>query len=719
MFKRKPATILITYSLVLCSTLSLTACSPRDISYFFKSPAEKQAILHKSPAFWDDTAKVEDSSNLSILHNVAFEGHPYNDIRQFGDNILMVGQGSYNNSIIEAEGQSVEYSFDVYNPWSNKITASLAHDKTDCDDYLIKGDKLWLINSSAKRATIYDKDLKEIKTCKYNPEDYEGNGDSDDDNVPNPGNYYDAMQIATSDDGKYALVSGVTPDTYKYVVSKVKLKDNSVVSTFEGQSCSLSRVDSHGFVVETDASNNVWSYHSSDGKDTFFALPNVVDMSLAKDGDMLIRCQKLSSGNDTNDTDAEAAGSDTISCYKYSPDTGVTSSFSFNPDARYADAQSTGSPSDADTQTYYSANSVYLADVGCMMILLYTAQCNPEILVWSLDKDHNDTQASITSYSDSDSLFQALRDAGTYVSPYDTANIGEGTDENEEALKEAGIDSDSDRYGDEITLIPDVSAYDWGDLSEINAHATRLEQKYGISIYLGPEVPKKIDYYKIKQTLKVKTLSDALNALEQVLACFPDDFFKQLDYGGTKGLRIYLSGNITAENSDMINDPSGFVNIINNYNVMVLNCSYSWDFSYTVSHEISHLIDQRLAFIHTYNDKSEFSEEKWNSFNPDSFSYDDTYANYNPDDSSNHISGYFIDSYGMTFATEDRSEIFGTAIDDYINGIYDDARFTDDSPIRNKLDYYSRCIRDGFDTKDWPDTMAWETVLTAPNAQAD
>lgn len=705
MFKRKPATILITYSLVLCSVLSLTACSPRDISYFFKSPAEKQAILHKSPAFWDDTAKVEDSSNLSILHNVAFEGHPYNDIRQFGDNILMVGQGSYNNSIIEAEGQSVEYSFDVYNPWSNKITASLAHDKTDCDDYLIKGDKLWLINSSAKRATIYDKDLKEIKTCKYNPEDYEGNGDSDDDNVPNPGNYYDAMQIATSDDGKYALVSGVTPDTYKYVISNVNLKDNSVVSTFEGQSYSLSRVDSHGFVVETDASNNVWSYHSSDGKDTFFALPNVVDMSLAKDGDMLIRCQKLSSGNDTNDADGEAAGSDTISCYKYSPGTGVTSSFSFNPDA--------------NTQTYYSANSVYLADAGCMMILLYTAQCNPEILVWSLDKGHNDTQASITSYSDSDSLFQALRDAGTYVSPYDTANIDEGTDENEEALKEAGIDSDSDRYGDEITLIPDVSAYDWGDLSEINAHATRLEQKYGISIYLGPEVPKKIDYYKIKQTLKVKTLSDALNALEQVLACFPDDFFNQLDYGGTKGLRIYLCGNITAENSDMINDPSGFVNIINNYNVMVLNCSYSWDFSYTVGHEISHLIDQRLAFIHTYNDKSEFSEEKWNSFNPDSFSYDDTYANYNPDDSSNHISGYFIDSYGMTFATEDRSEIFGTAIDDYINGIYDDARFTDDSPIRNKLDYYSRCIRDGFNTKGWPDTMAWETVLTAPNAQAD
>lgn len=74
----------------------------------------------------------------------------------------------------------------------------------------------------------------------------------------------------------------------------------------------------------------------------------------------------------------------------------------------------------------------------------------------------------------------------------------------------------------------------------------------------------------------------------------------------------------------------------------------------------------------------------------------------------------------MTFATEDRSEIFGTAIDDYINGIYDDARFTDDSPIRNKLDYYSRCIRDGFDTKDWPDNDGMGVcVLTAIRAQAD
>lgn len=711
MFKRKHVTTLITYSLVFFSAISMTACSFSDVSYLFKSPAQKQAILHKSPAFWEDATSVKGSSNLSILHNVAFEGQPYNDTRQFGDNILMVGQGSYNNSIIETDDQSVKYSFDVYNPWSNEITASLTHDKTDCDDYMIKGDRLWLINSDAGRATIYDKDLKEIKTCKYNPEDYDGNcdtSDSDDGDVPNPGNYYDASQIATSADGKYALVSGVTPDTYKYAVSDIRLDDNTVLSTYEGQSFSMSCVDSKGFVIEADTANNIWNYHSSDGENSFFSLPDVVDVTLAEDGDMLIRCQDLSSNN-------------IISYYKYSPATGVSSSFSYNLATR-----STGKMSDsssdsaaADTKTYCSANSVYLPDANCVMMLLYTAQCNPEILIWSLDKGKNDSKAEITSYNDYDTLLQALRDDGSYVSPYSAIDPSDSTDENQEAMEDAGKDSEYNAYGDEVTLIPDTASYDWGDLSDINARITALEQKYGFSIYFGPEVPKRIDYYDIHQFKNKDKLSVALDSLAEILDCFPDNFFTQLCYGDIRGMRIYLCGDISSSHSDMINEPSGFVNIINNHNVMVLNCNYSWDFSYTVGHEISHLIDQRLTFIHTYDEKSEFSEGKWNSFNPDSFSYDDSYANYNPDDPSSHISGYFIDSYGMTFATEDRSEIFGTAIDDYINGIYDDARFTDDSPIRNKLDYYSRCIRDGFDTKGWPDTMAWESVLTATGAQAD
>ena len=527
LFKRKHVTTLITYSLVFFSAISMTACSFSDVSYLFKSPAQKQAILHKSPARWEDTTSVKGSSNLSILHNVAFEGQPYNDTRQFGDNILMVGQGSYNNSIIETDDQSVQYSFDVYNPWSNEITASLTHDKTDCDDYMIKGDRLWLINSDAGRATIYDKDLKEIKTCKYNPEDYDGNcdtSDSDDGDVPNPGNYYDVSQIATSADGKYALVSGVTPDTYKYAVSDIRIDDNTVLSTYEGQSFSMSCVDSKGFVIEADTANNIWNYHSSDGENSFFSLPDVEDVTLAEDGDMLIRCQDLSSDN-------------IISYYKYSPATGVSSSFSYNLATR-----STGKMSDsssdsaaADTKTYCSANSVSLPDANCVMLLLYTAQCNPEIIIWSLDKGKNDRKAEITSYNDCDTLLQALRDDGSYVSPYSAIDSSDSTDENQEAMEEAGKDSDYNTYGDEVTLIPDTASYDWGDLSDINARITALEQKYGFSIYFGPEVPKRIDYYDIHQFKNKDKLSVALDSLEEILGRFSDVFFTELCDGDIRG----------------------------------------------------------------------------------------------------------------------------------------------------------------------------------------
>ena len=61
----------------------------------------------------------------------------------------------------------------------------------------------------------------------------------------------------------------------------------------------------------------------------------------------------------------------------------------------------------------------------------------------------------------------------------------------------------------------------------------------------------------------MEKLSVALDALEEILGCFPDDFFTQLCYGDIRGMRIYLCGDISSGHSDMINEPSGFVNIIN------------------------------------------------------------------------------------------------------------------------------------------------------------
>lgn len=150
-------------------------------------------------------------------------------------------------------------------------------------------------------------------------------------------------------------------------------------------------------------------------------------MTLAEDGDMLIRCQDLSSDN-------------IISYYKYSPATGVSSSFSYNLATRNTGKMSDSSSDSAaaDTKTYCSANSVYLPDANCVMMLLYTAQCNPEILIWSLDKGKNDSKAEITSYNDCDTLLQALRDDGSYVSPYSAIDPSDSTDEIRRLWKRPG-----------------------------------------------------------------------------------------------------------------------------------------------------------------------------------------------------------------------------------------------------------------------------------------
>ncbi len=48
------------------------------------------------------------------------------------------------------------------------------------------------------------------------------------------------------------------------------------------------------------------------------------------------------------------------------------------------------------------------------------------------------TAAEITSYNDCDTLLQALRDDGSYVSPYSAIDPSDSTDENQEAMEEAG-----------------------------------------------------------------------------------------------------------------------------------------------------------------------------------------------------------------------------------------------------------------------------------------
>ena len=66
---------------------------------------------------------------------------------------------------------------------------------------------------------------------------------------------------------------------------------------------------------------------------------------------------------------------------------------------------------------------------------------------------------------------------------------------------------------------------------------------------------------------------------------------------------------------------------------------------------------------------------------------------------------YFIDDYSMINAAEDRARIFEYAVEN------SGTLFRDAPGLIAKLQYYSDCIRDCFDTALWPEITAWEAPL--------
>ena len=685
-------------SAIACTIFTLTACSGSDIAFQFKSEEEQYAILYDSPRFWEDTISVGSTDGLYQIENVAFEGKPYNRISNFGNSILMVGQGIYSShlmeSITDAEPE-YEYSFEVYDPWRNRITAKLSRESISCDSYQILSDKLFLYDSEENIINVYNTDLKQIDTIAcpesgeisyysgYNSEVILSIADNqltilsanDFSQTTADIPMYSTALCDVSTDGNYFLVSGVDRNSLQNVISVFDTSTNEAVTYLQGDDFSASDLSENSFVTRMDTENNVWVYHTFDNQDIYFSQADIQDAQIINDENILLHAEK-SVFSDT--------GEHSTYYYIFSPSDGIVSSFSYNCGVYGSQQYQTFSPDYA-----------YMEQCNCVFFLVYTAECMPKLLAWNLDEANNTTNFTLNSYSTISDTLTAVA-AGTANSIDNPRTIASDY---------------PDDFGSEVTMISNISEYDWGELASINERATELEDKYNIEIYLGPEVPASLDYYNMKQNDDTSTLSESLGSLERIFDCYPTDFFTQLCFGTNQGIRLYLTGDITGNYSGTISEASGFVTNINNYIVIVLDANYSWNWDYTVNHEIAHLIDRRLDFRAAYNENSTYSYDKWCSFNPEDFSYLESYDGYENNPDYNKYSKYFIDSYGTTYSTEDRAEIFGTIMDNVLSGITEDSTFSSGTILNDKMKYYCECIRDGFNTEDWPETLPWEVMF--------
>lgn len=625
--------------LILCVLFLCSACSISDLSILFMSKSERDTYVHDNPRFWNQTTSVLDSPNLFTLENDFFSGKPYNDLFRFGDNLLLAGEACYRSVISERfgdeEDDSYQYSFELYSPWYNRITATLPHSEVSCTSYQVCGDTLLLLDSVNGQLLLYDAGLKPAGS--YDISFYEdidaltfyasgidntfyvysadneileclrfSNGATSHTALSIP--YYDLIPLYSTPSAHTLTFSGVDESSLQDVIVVYDAESEAVVRSYAAGNLSE---------VAADANTN------------FFP-----------DGNILQRNYTLDDSSSHYLADFiyyDASGCGISSCsYDCGDYSSIKDFYYLGRDLGFFDEQQLG------------------------FLLAYNSDCQPFLLVWDLSQ-----------------------------TPVDIQHLSIGSKQDAK----------------------DNSEIVWGQLLDLRARADALEQIYDVQICFGPETPDQLGIYQLSCENDSAVLTKCLDKLSASLKCYPANFFSQLCMGENTGITFYLAGSIHSDTDGMLNEPTGFTDSVDQQLVMVLSTPYCWDWDYTINHELSHLIDQRLEYRSNYVEDALFSESKWSSFNPDGCEYLNTYDGYEESEMYELYSDYFADAYGLTFATEDRAELFGLAMADYLGSFDEDAFFKKDSPTAAKFRYYCECIRDGFDTTGWEDVMPWEVIV--------
>ncbi|MCC8138013.1 MAG: hypothetical protein LIO76_08135 [Clostridiales bacterium] len=653
------------------------------------SDVTKNEILTEEEAFSEKTSLTE------LRADFLTEGE-YQYAEQYGANLLLirmyVPETKDAVTYIDGDGEifyeeNYCYQFDLYSPEENAVTASLDTEDQAADFYLIDGAGLLLVDYEQKQISSYDESLSLLAS--YDISSFLDASDgfvyaaADEDSWYFLNYEENALQKAAYADGICTLSDGgldsycpvihmASPDASKMLLTVVD-KDTYLSSCVVLESGSLSVLRSYSqenFIWQT-ISDEAFLAQSSDGAEPYFcdwfdgeaawfAVPEDISVSLADEYVLAVR-DTLYAGEEEEPVYSASLYDHTGACI---------SSMSFSGDK----------DGDGEADAYMLSNPIYLEEQQSVFWLMGETAGEEEsgtyLLKWNLEAGSASEQL----------LF------------YDTAAEVPG-DTAETAADDGTL----------VTAIPDRAGYDWGSLANVRSRADALEEKYGISVYLGGEVPEQVGNYRTEACLDEETLSVALDQLELILALYPENFFPQLLYDDLRGIRIYISGTLSGEMEGMLRDPGAYVEEINHFQVMVLDAYQNWNWDYMLNHEISHMIDRSLSFRSIYQTDALFSEETWSSYNPDDFDYLYTYDGYEENADWEKYPEYFVDAYGTTFATEDRAEIFGTAVSGCLyEGLYDDL-FAEGSVLKEKLDYYCACIRDGFDTAGWEERMAWET----------
>ena len=197
--------------------------------------------------------------------------------------------------------------------------------------------------------------------------------------------------------------------------------------------------------------------------------------------------------------------------------------------------------------------------------------------------------------------------------------------------------------------------------------------------------------------------------IDEVFSMYPENIFSQLRFDGKKTLGIYLCAGFTKKSSYGIDNAVALAGTDSYERFLALDVSYWGDLRMNIIHELSHLLDTKIDY--TGESTGEFNfVEVWNENNPKDFYYMNDYNKSSPFAKFTYYDGnredcYFIDTYSLSKATEDRARLFENLMR------YEGKDFFASEHMRTKLHTYFDYIRKCYDTSDWPEETIWEKKL--------
>lgn len=250
-------------------------------------------------------------------------------------------------------------------------------------------------------------------------------------------------------------------------------------------------------------------------------------------------------------------------------------------------------------------------------------------------------------------------------------------------------------------------------LQPLKERADRLEEQYGIEIYIGEEVGNYVTGYKLSELYYYNSVEDALEVIEEEMSRYPKGFFKQFECDEYKGFKLFISSYIERMAEGTVFGAGGLTNPYCG-DIRIYVSSMEADIKATFNHELWHAIEFRCMANSEVSDKLDMD---WDSLNPEDFTYKEIsndiglgnaqyiyeYGDMYDMDINNV---YFISEYGTTNNLEDKATIFQSLMaDSPLEVDFDSAPH-----LKAKLKFMIECMESSFDTSDWPD-MPWDEYM--------